>query len=133
MREGFWLGLERFARLLLASVFLFSGIVKLFDFAAATGEVRMLTGVEPAAAIAALVILIQLGGAALLLSDGRSGVIGAILLGCFTLVATVLGHPFWTQEGVEQVRDATTFLEHLGLIGGLLLIAISRPRPNREA
>lgn len=109
------------ARLLLASAFIFSGVVKLADFGGATAEVRALTGLEPAAVFAALVIATQLGGSILLIAGGRAGVFGAVILAGFTIAASILGHPFWLREGTPFIRDATTFLEHLGLVAGLLL------------
>ncbi|MBC7831706.1 MAG: DoxX family protein [Hyphomicrobium sp.] len=119
-RAGLWLS----ARLLLASAFLASGVMKVIDFTGAVAEVRALTGMEPASPIAALVILTQLGGSALLLIGGRSTVIGAFLLASFTFAATVLGHAFWTKAGPQQARDLVTFLEHMGLIGGFVLVAL---------
>jgi uncharacterized membrane protein YphA (DoxX/SURF4 family) len=53
------------------------------------------------------------------------------LLAGFTLVATIVGHAFWEKSGVPQARDLMTFLEHMGLIGGLLLAALVS-RPGRD-
>lgn len=116
------------ARLLLASAFLFSGVVKLADFAGAMAEVRALTGLEPAGVWAALVIATQLGGSALLIAGGRPGVFGAVILAGFTIAASIFGHPFWLREGMPLIRDATTFLEHIGLVAGLLLSALAGVR-----
>ncbi len=116
------------ARLALASPFLFSGITKALDFAGATGEVRALTGLDPAsplaAPLAALVIAVQLGGSALLLAKGRAVWLGAALLAAFTLAATLVAHDFWNKPEGAALRDATTFLEHMGLIAGLGLAAL---------
>lgn len=111
------------ARLALASPFLFSGITKALDFAGATGEVRALTGLEPAGPLAALVIAVQIGGSALLLAKGRAVWLGAALLAAFTLAATLVAHDFWNKPEGAWLRDATTFLEHMGLIAGLGLAA----------
>jgi len=112
------------ARLALASPFLFSGITKAADFARATGEVRGLTGLEPAPAFAAAVIAVQLGGSALLLARGRAVWLGAAILAAFTLAATFAAHDFWNRPAGLAVRDATTFFEHMGLIAGLGLAAM---------
>lgn len=111
------------ARLALASPFLFSGITKALDFAGATGEVRGLTGLEPAPLVAAAVVAVQLGGSALLLARGRAVWLGAGLLAGFTLAATVVAHDFWARPAGERLRDATTFFEHMGLIAGLAIAA----------
>lgn len=119
------------ARLCLASAFLASGVLKALDFPGATAEVRALAGLEPAAALAALVVATQLGGSALLLAGGRAASAGAVLLGGFTVVATVLGHPFWAREGDAWARDLTTFLEHAGLVAGLALAGLAAWRGGR--
>ncbi len=122
-RSRAWTWLIAAARLALVSAFLVSAALKALDFPGATAEVRALTGLEPAGLFAALVIATQLVGSALVLAGGRWAWLGAGLLAGFTLLATLVAHAFWTKSGVEQVRDLTTFFEHLGLIGGLALVA----------
>jgi uncharacterized membrane protein YphA (DoxX/SURF4 family) len=112
------------ARLLLCSAFLASGATKLLDFPGAVAEVRALTGVEPASLVAAGVILVQLGGSGLVLAGGRPARLGAALLAAFTLLATPLAHNFWTKTGPERMRDTAVFFEHMGLIGGFILVAL---------
>lgn len=116
------------ARLALASAFVLSGVLKLADFAGATAEVRALIGMEPAALIAAAVIAVQLGGSALLLMGGRMTAVGAVLLGGFTLAASLAAHDFWNADSATWARQATTFCEHLGLIAGLGLAAMLEGR-----
>lgn len=111
-------------RTVLVSAFLVSAVTKIRDFAGATGEVRGLTGLEPAAFFAALVIAVQLGGAILVIAGGSAMWIGAAMLAGFTLFATIAAHGFWRSEGTERVRDLTTFFEHMGLIAGLCLAVV---------
>lgn len=117
---------------MLASPFLFSAITKMLDFETAVSEVRALSGFEPAPVFAALVITTQLGGGLALLTSGRFAPMGGLLVAVFTLVATLLGHPFWSRSGTAFTRDATTFLEHLGLIAGLILMAWLIHQRRRE-
>ncbi len=117
-------GMALLARIALVSAFLVSGVIKTLDFPGAVAEVRALAGIEPAAVLAILVIVTQLGGAALVIVGGRAVWIGAGLLAGFTVVATLLAHAFWTKTGIEQARDLATFFEHVGLIGGFLLASI---------
>jgi transmembrane protein len=109
--------LDWLARLALASPFLISGIVKLLDFAGAMEEVAGL-GLRPSMPFAAAVILTQLGGSALLLTR-RFCWLGAGVLAGFTVVATLLAHPFWTFAGPDRGRQTATFFEHLAIVGGL--------------
>ena len=117
-----WLGL--LARVALTSAFWLSGIFKLVDFSGAVAEVRGLSGLEPAAMFAALVIVVQIGGSLLVILGGRFAWLGAGALGIFTLLATLLAHAWWTKSGLERVRDFNTFWEHIGLVGGFMLAAI---------
>ncbi|ORE93321.1 DoxX family protein [Aurantimonas sp. 22II-16-19i] len=100
-----------------------SGIRKLFDLDGALGEARNF-GLEPAALIVMATILVQIGGS-LLLVFGRMVWLGAGALGVFTAAATVVAHAFWTvSDPMERFHATNTFLEHAGLIGGLILATI---------
>ena len=114
--------LDYVARLALASPFLISGVVKLTDFGGATAEVTGL-GLQPAALIAAAVILTQLGGSALFLTR-RTCWLGARILAVFTVMATLLAHPFWLFEGPDWGRQSATFFEHAAIVGGLAVAAL---------
>ena len=114
--------LETTARLALASPFFISGIIKLMDFAEASAEVSGL-GLQPAAAVAAAVILVQLGGSALFMTR-RFCWLGAGMLAVFTAYATLLAHPFWQFQGPERGHQTATFFEHVAIIGGFAGAAI---------
>jgi uncharacterized membrane protein YphA (DoxX/SURF4 family) len=107
------------ARVLLGSVFLFSAADKALHFSQAVGEVQAL-GLPAPAVVALSVIVVQAVGV-LLLWFQRVAWLGAGLLAVFTLAATVLAHQFWQESGHAYVRELTTFLEHLAIIGGLML------------
>jgi uncharacterized membrane protein YphA (DoxX/SURF4 family) len=124
------LGDTRFAVLaatLLTLPYWTSGIAKLFDLAGALGEARHF-GLEPAALVVAVTILVQIGGS-LLIIVGRQAWLGAGALGVFTAIATLIAHPFWqVADPMARFHERNTFLEHVGLIGGLMLAAILRER-----
>ncbi len=123
-------GLEIAARLALASAFLTSGVTKLLNFDGALAEAAAL-GLSPPALVAASVILTQIGGAALFLSQ-RWCWLGAGILAGFTLLATLIAHPFWTFDGADRERQTATFLEHIGLIGGFLAAALLAHRGRAQ-
>ena len=110
------------ARVVLSLPFWWSGLSKLLDFSAGTAEMAAL-GLAPAWLFNALTILVQLGGSLLVILNLRTW-LGAGALGVFTALATVLAHQFWTLDGIERVRALNTFLEHLSIIAGLVLVAI---------
>jgi transmembrane protein len=116
-----------FAALLLTLPYWTSGIAKLANLPGALGEARHF-GLEPAALTVALIIFIQIGGS-LLIILGRKAWLGAGALGIFTAIATLLAHPFWeVPDPVARFHERNIFLEHIGLIGGLMLAAILRER-----
>ncbi len=122
------LGDNRFAVLaasLLTLPYWTSGFAKLLDLGGALGEARHF-GLEPAALVVAVTILIQIGGS-LLVIVGRRAWLGAGALGVFTAIATIIAHPFWQiADPIARFHERNTFLEHVGLVGGLMLAAILR-------
>ncbi len=119
MKAGLWL-----ARFGLCLAYLYSGIAKLIDFPSAIAE-QAHFGLQPAALFAVATILVQLGGSALVLfAQGRAAALGALALAGFTLIATIIGHPFWTTSGMDRFQNLNSFLEHFGLIGGFLLVTL---------
>jgi uncharacterized membrane protein YphA (DoxX/SURF4 family) len=109
------------ARLALTSAYLLGGLTKLLNFPAAIAEQEHF-GLRPGWLWAALTIAVELGGSALVLS-GYLVWLGAGALGCLTAVAMLRADNFWTASGKERLAQANTFFEHLGLIGGFVLIA----------
>lgn len=104
-----------------------SGIAKLTDLPGALGEARHF-GLEPAMLTVAATIFVQIGGS-LLIIVGRQAWLGAGALGVFTAIATLIAHPFWqVADPMTRFHERNTFLEHIGLIGGLMLAAILRDR-----
>ena len=110
------------ARIVLCLPFWWSGLSKLLDFSGGTAEMAAL-GLEPAWLFNALTILVQLGGSLLVILN-RWTWLGAGALGVFTALATVMAHRFWTLDGVARARELNTFLEHLAIIAGFVLVAI---------
>ena len=114
--------LDYAARLALASPFFVSGVVKLLDFPGAMIEVVGL-GLGPAGPFAVAVIATQLGGSLLLLTR-RYCWLGAGILAVFTVVATLLAHPFWMYEVPDRGPQTATFFEHVAIVGGLAVAAL---------
>jgi len=109
------------ALLLLCAAYLQGGLVKLTDFGSAVREMQHF-GLAPAAPLAAAVIALELG-ASLLILTGFYRWLGALALAAFTLMATFLANRFWAAPPAEQFMLANAFFEHLGLVGGFLLVA----------
>ncbi|MEM7236947.1 MAG: DoxX family protein [Pseudomonadota bacterium] len=110
------------ARVMLAAPFLFSGVTKALDPAAAMAEFAGLGLPEPALLVLAVIAFQLTTGT--LMTFGLWVTPVALALAGFTFLATIAGHPFWRADGAALIHDATTALEHLGLIGGLLALVI---------
>jgi uncharacterized membrane protein YphA (DoxX/SURF4 family) len=114
--------LPRLALLALCAAYIQGGLVKLFDFDGAVAEAMHFRLPLPGL-VAALTILLELGASALVIS-GRHRAMGALALAGFTLAATFLANRFWSlPAGQERFMMANAFFEHLGLVGGFLLVA----------
>lgn len=120
------------AKIAIAAPFLVSGLLKLMNFSGTIAEVRGLSGLEPAAVFAVLVILVQLGGSILVIAGGRWAWIGAITLAGFTVVATLLAHAFWLKPQAERMLHMNIFFEHVSICGGLLLVAVLAAAQTRS-
>jgi uncharacterized membrane protein YphA (DoxX/SURF4 family) len=109
------------ALLLLCAAYLQGGFNKAVDFDAAIAEMNHF-GLAPAAPLAVAVIVLELGASALILT-GFFRWLGALALGGFTLFATFVALRFWEMPQPERFMAANSFFEHLGLVGGFLLVA----------
>jgi uncharacterized membrane protein YphA (DoxX/SURF4 family) len=106
----------------LCAAYLQGGVDKLIDFQGATDEMIHF-GLAPAPLFAVAVIALELGASVMILS-GWLRWLGAFGLAGFTLLATGLALRFWElPSGHERFMAANSFFEHLGLVGGFLLVA----------
>ena len=109
------------ALLLLCAAYLQGGLNKAMDFNAAIAEMNHF-GLSPAAPLAIAVIVLELGASTLILT-GVLRWLGALALSGFTLLATLVALRFWEMPQPERFMAANSFFEHLGLVGGFLLVA----------
>ena len=120
------------ARLALVSAYLLGAIVKLSDWSAAVAE-QAHFGMSPPQFWAAATIAIELIGPLLILS-GRLVWLGAGMLGVFTLLAAITANAFWAlPAGQARFMATNAFFEHIGLIGGFVLVALLAGRDQRRA
>ena len=115
--------LRFFALLLLCAAYIQGPVTKILDFPGAIAEMEHF-GLRPAALFAVGVIVFELAMSALILS-GRWRGPAALALAAFTLAATFVAIRFWeTPAGHGRAMAMNAFFEHLGLIGGFLLVAM---------
>ncbi|WP_292233945.1 DoxX family protein [Mesorhizobium sp.] len=122
--------LRWFALLLLCAAYIQGPVTKILDFKGAIGEMSHF-GLSPAPVFAVLVTIFELVATAMILA-GRWRGLAALFLAGFTLVATFIALRFWElPRGQERMMATNAFFEHLGLIGGLLLVALGDLVPVR--
>jgi uncharacterized membrane protein YphA (DoxX/SURF4 family) len=115
----------------LCAAYIQGGLTKLIDFNAAVAETHSL-GVPFAAAATGATIATELAGSALILT-GIYRWLGALWLAGFTLIATFLANDFWNIQPPQRFMSENAFFEHLGLVGGFLLVAWLDLRRGRGA
>jgi len=115
----------------LCGAYIQGGLQKLVDFNAAVAETQAF-GLPYAAVATAATIVTELVGSALILS-GIYRWLGALCLAVFTLFATFVANRFWELVPPQRFMVENSFFEHLGLIGGFLLIAWLDLRKSGDA
>jgi uncharacterized membrane protein YphA (DoxX/SURF4 family) len=105
----------------LCAAYLQGGLAKLLDFGGAVAEAQHF-GLPAASVVAAATIITELVGSVLILS-GFYRWVGALWLAAFTLIATFVANRFWEIPLPERFMVENAFFEHLGLVGGFLLVA----------
>ena len=112
-------------RVLLALVFLLSGIGKLRGFDGTVGYISSV-GLPLPGVLAALALALEIvAGVALIL--GYRTRWAALALAVFTLVAAFLFHNFWSMPEEAKVMQQIMFLKNLAIAGGLLMVAAYGP------
>jgi uncharacterized membrane protein YphA (DoxX/SURF4 family) len=115
----------------LCAAYIQGGLDKLLDFNAAIAEAQHF-GLPFATAAACATIVTELAGSALILT-GVYRWLGALWLAGFTLIATFVANRFWELPLAQRFMVENSFFEHLGLVGGFLLVAWLDLRKSRGA
>jgi uncharacterized membrane protein YphA (DoxX/SURF4 family) len=105
----------------LCSAYLQGGLDKAFDFAGAINEIQHF-GLSPAVPLVVATIITEIAASALILA-GYYRWFGALWLAGFTLMATFIANRFWELPMPDRLMVENGFFEHLGLVGGFILVA----------
>ena len=123
--------LRWFALLLLCAAYIQGPLTKILDFPGAIAEMNHF-GLIPAPLFAVGVIVFELVATAMILA-GRWRWLAALALAGFTLVATFIAIRFWDMPaGQGRMMATNSFFEHLGLIGGFILVALDDLARTKE-
>ena len=110
------------ATAVLTSIFWWSGLNKVFDFAGAMAEMEHF-GLRPTALFAVATIAVQLLGSLAIITASRWAWLGAGALAVFTLSTIPLAHRFWEMEGMVAFLEKALVQDHVSVIGGLAVAA----------
>jgi transmembrane protein len=114
--------LAALARVVLTFPYWGSGLSKTIDFPGAQAEMA-LYGLHPPTAFAVATIACMFVGSALVIF-ARHVWLGAGMLCVFTALTIPIAHDFWNRSGADAQTELFFVVEHIGLIGGLMLAAI---------
>ncbi|HEX6098962.1 MAG TPA: DoxX family protein [Thermoanaerobaculia bacterium] len=109
------------ARILLTLPFLRSGLSKIVDFDTTAGYMRAEGMPLVPLFLVGAIALEVLGGLSVL--AGYRARLGALALIVFLVPTTLIFHDFWTFTGQAAEMQRLSFINNLGLLGGLALVA----------
>jgi putative oxidoreductase len=109
------------ARLLMAAIFVLSGLRKALAFAGTAGYFAKL-GLPAPEVITALVILIEVGGGLLLIAGWQLKPV-ALAMAAFTLATAFIGHAFWAAPPEQFGGQLNNFMKNVAMVGGFLLLS----------
>jgi putative oxidoreductase len=113
--------LYRIGRVLLASLFVISGLLKITAFSGVVGYMSSL-GIPFATFAVLLTILVEVGGG-LAIMTGWNARPAALVVALFTVGATLAAHRFWQADPAGVQNQLNHFLKNISIIGALLMLA----------
>lgn len=112
-------------RVLLALVFVVSGLSKIGAFTGTAASIAS-KGLPLPELVTVVVILIEVIGG-LSVWAGWKTAPAALVLAAFTLAAALLYHAFWKFPAPASTAQFNAFLDHISMIGGMLILAAAGP------
>ena len=108
------------ARILLAQIFVISGIAKLTHFDNTAAHMASV-GLPLAKVLLVLTIAVEVGGGmALLLGWCARWAAGALFV--FTFLAAMVFHQFWNANPATVTAQMVNFMKNLSIMGGMLYV-----------
>ena len=106
---------------MIAAMFLVLGIRKVIYFTGTAAFFAKL-GFPAPEAMVALAIVIEIGGAILLIVGWRTRWVAWFLV-AFVVIATATAHRFWEFDAAQYGNQLNHFFKNVAILGGLLLLA----------
>lgn len=112
------------AKLVLTAFFWMAGIFGLFNFKGVVQEMADVDLPWPRFFAIATIACQLLGTGLIIFNPAGLGWLGAGALGVFTILTIPIGHPFWKFDEPKKTHEFHIVLEHVTVVGGLMLAAI---------
>ena len=112
-------------RIALALIFITSGFGKIGGFEGTAGYIAS-KGLPMPAVVAALTILIELGGG-LLVAVGFLTRWAVLALAVFSVLAALIFHPYWAVPVDQVMMQQINFWKNVSIAGGFLVLAAFGP------
>jgi putative oxidoreductase len=108
-------------RILLALLFVTSGVAKIAGFAGTAGYIAS-KGLPMASLVAALTIIVEVGGG-LALVLGLYTRWAALALAVFSVLAALIFHNYWAVPPEQVMAQQINFWKNISIAGGMLVLA----------
>jgi putative oxidoreductase len=108
------------ARILLAQLFIISGIGKIGRFAGTAAYMAGM-GLPATHVLLVLTIALEVGGGLLLIAGWQARWVAAAFCG-FTFLASMIFHPFWNTDPAAVMSQLNNFMKNLAIMGGMLYV-----------
>lgn len=112
-------------RILLAAIFLISGVGKILQWSAVTGVIAAHGLPFPGAFLLVATVVELVGGLSILF--GVKARWGAALLFAYLIPVTLIMHNFWAFSGLDAQAQMANFLKNLAIMGGFLQVMAFGP------
>jgi transmembrane protein len=120
-------------RFLLSAIFLTTGVPALLSPAGFAGGLGQMGVPLPALSAAGTIALTIFGSLVMIFDIRRFGWVAAFALAAFTAATIPFGHAFWRFGEPQRTEELRIAIEHVSLIGGLMLAGLSSLRRWRAA
>jgi putative oxidoreductase len=118
-------GMAFLGRVLLASLFIWSGWAKLTGFSGVAGYIGS-KGLPMPQVLAALAVAVELGGGLLLLI-GLKARWAALAFVVFLIVITPIFHNYWDVPAAQVQMQQINFMKNIAIMGGMFMVAAFGP------
>ena len=113
-------GVALIGRILLALIFILAGFSKIGGFAGTAGYIAS-KGLPMASVLAALTIVVEVGGGLALLT-GFYARWAALALAAFSVLTALIFHNFWAVPADQAMNQNIHFMKNLAIAGGMLMV-----------